>query len=197
MGRDQRGQIVIIAFTFSLVGMPGRGFAVMNETTECLVDFEGVSDTYKSGGTLQCTDCDPSCDADGLKTKNQSCTFNLKVCVNEAVTPTAHAAAPFGGCKASGYGRTHGVLGLREFATPRVFFDHRPGGFRPQLFPYASSGPVHDRIERNDRAQRRPSQPGVFRTSTNPVSLIQEWHHFINQKIWIALPLRPQLWRIQ
>ena len=61
------------------------------------------------------------------------------VCVNEAVTPTAHAAAPFGGCKASGYGRTHGVLGLREFATPRVFFDRRPGGFRPQLFPYANS----------------------------------------------------------
>jgi acyl-CoA reductase-like NAD-dependent aldehyde dehydrogenase len=64
------------------------------------------------------------------------------VCVNEAVTPTAHAAAPFGGCKASGYGRTHGVLGLREFATPRVFFDRRLGGFRPQLFPYARSGSI-------------------------------------------------------
>ena len=61
------------------------------------------------------------------------------VCVNEAVTPTAHAAAPFGGCKASGYGRTHGVLGLREFATSKVIFDRRPGGFRPQLFPYANS----------------------------------------------------------
>src|SRR5437870_7327831 len=92
MGRDQRGQIVIIAFTFSLVGMPRRGFAVMNETTECLVDFEGVSDTYKSGGTIQCTDCDPSCDADGVNTANGSCTFNLQVCVNEA--GGACAAAP-------------------------------------------------------------------------------------------------------
>ena len=62
--------------------------------------------------------------------------------VNEAVTPTAHAAAPFGGCKASGYGRTHGVLGLREFATPQVLFDRRPGGFRPQLFPYSRSATI-------------------------------------------------------
>jgi acyl-CoA reductase-like NAD-dependent aldehyde dehydrogenase len=64
------------------------------------------------------------------------------VCVNEAVTPTAHVAAPFGGCKASGYGRTHGTLGLREFATPQVLFDRRPGGFRPQLFPYAKNRSV-------------------------------------------------------
>jgi acyl-CoA reductase-like NAD-dependent aldehyde dehydrogenase len=61
------------------------------------------------------------------------------VCVNEAVTPTAHAAAPFGGRKASGYGRTHGALGLREFTVPQVLFDRRPGGFRPQLFPYSKA----------------------------------------------------------
>ena len=30
------------------------------------------------------------------------------VTVNEAVTPAMHAAAPFGGTKASGFGRTHG-----------------------------------------------------------------------------------------
>lgn len=61
------------------------------------------------------------------------------VSVNEAVTPTAHAAAPFGGCKASGYGRTHGAYGLREFTNPQVLFSRRPGGFRPQLFPYSRS----------------------------------------------------------
>lgn len=64
------------------------------------------------------------------------------VCINEAVTPTAHAGAPFGGCKASGFGRTHGALGLREFAQPQVLFDRRPGGFRPQLFPYSRSAAV-------------------------------------------------------
>ena len=64
------------------------------------------------------------------------------VCINEAVTPTAHAGAPFGGCKASGFGRTHGAVGLREFAQPQVVFQRRPGGFRPQLFPYSRSGTI-------------------------------------------------------
>jgi acyl-CoA reductase-like NAD-dependent aldehyde dehydrogenase len=61
------------------------------------------------------------------------------VTVNDAVTPTAHAGAPFGGGKASGYGRTKGVLGLREFAQPQVMFSRAAGAFRPQLFPYSSS----------------------------------------------------------
>jgi len=64
------------------------------------------------------------------------------VCINEAVTPTAHAGAPFGGCKASGFGRAHGALGLREFTQPQVLFERRPGGFRPQLFPYSRSATV-------------------------------------------------------
>ncbi|WP_165245686.1 aldehyde dehydrogenase family protein [Paludisphaera soli] len=64
------------------------------------------------------------------------------VCVNEAVTPTASASAPFGGFKASGFGRTHGLLGLREFVAPQVLFERRAGGFRPQLFPYADSATV-------------------------------------------------------
>jgi acyl-CoA reductase-like NAD-dependent aldehyde dehydrogenase len=66
------------------------------------------------------------------------------VCVNEAVTPTASAAAPFGGFKASGYGRTHGEQGLREFVAPQVLFERAAGGFRPQLFPY--SGATVDRF---------------------------------------------------
>ena len=58
------------------------------------------------------------------------------VAVNEAVTTSAHAAAPFGGCKASGYGRIRGVVGLRELAQTRVIHVRKPGGFRPHLFPY-------------------------------------------------------------
>jgi acyl-CoA reductase-like NAD-dependent aldehyde dehydrogenase len=61
------------------------------------------------------------------------------VTINDAVTPTAHASAPFGGGKASGFGRTKGILGLREFAQPQVVFSAPSGGFRPQLFPYPSN----------------------------------------------------------
>ncbi len=61
------------------------------------------------------------------------------VAINDAVTPTAHAGAPFGGTKASGFGRTKGVLGLLEFAQSQAVFSRPTGGFRPQLFPYASS----------------------------------------------------------
>jgi acyl-CoA reductase-like NAD-dependent aldehyde dehydrogenase len=61
------------------------------------------------------------------------------VTINDAVTPTAHASAPFGGAKASGFGRTKGPIGLQEFAQPQVLFGRRAGGFRPQLFPYPSS----------------------------------------------------------
>jgi acyl-CoA reductase-like NAD-dependent aldehyde dehydrogenase len=63
------------------------------------------------------------------------------VAINDAVTPSAHAAAPFGGCKSSGYGRIRGVVGLRELAQARVIHTRSPGGFRPHLFPYTALMP--------------------------------------------------------
>ncbi len=59
------------------------------------------------------------------------------VSINDAVTPSAHASSPFGGMKASGHGRTRGVLGLREFAQPQTLQSRSSGGYRPQLFPYS------------------------------------------------------------
>ena len=60
------------------------------------------------------------------------------VTVNDAISPTMHASAPFGGTKASGFGRTHGAYGLHEFTQPQVLFTRRAGGFRPQGFPYGA-----------------------------------------------------------
>ena len=59
------------------------------------------------------------------------------VAINEAVTTSAHASAPFGGRKGSGFGRVRGVVGLREMAQPQVIHARNPGGFRPHLFPYS------------------------------------------------------------
>ena len=86
--------------TVALLALAPPCLAVMDATTECLVDFEGVADTYRSGGTIQCTDCDPSCDTDGFNTPNQSCTFKLKVCADEA--EGACTAAPLKKVKVSG-----------------------------------------------------------------------------------------------
>lgn len=66
------------------------------------------------------------------------------VSVNDAVTPAGAAAAPFGGFKSSGFGRTHGAVGLREFAAPQMLFGRGAGGYRPQLFPYGA--PFVDRF---------------------------------------------------
>jgi acyl-CoA reductase-like NAD-dependent aldehyde dehydrogenase len=79
------------------------------------------------------------------------------VAVNDAVTPSAHASAPFGGMKASGFGRTRGLLGLREFTQPQALQVRSPGGFRPQLFPYS------DRLERILHVYR-----GLFHPRSRP-----------------------------
>ena len=66
-----------------LVGIGARALAVMNASTECLIGFTGVPAANANGGSLPCTDCDPTCDADGVSTPNRSCTFEFQVCVNQ------------------------------------------------------------------------------------------------------------------
>ena len=79
--RSRRAAIVALAATL----VAGRSsHAVMDATTECLIGFSGVPDADKNGGTITCTDCDPTCDDDGAGTANGSCTFTLQLCANRA-----------------------------------------------------------------------------------------------------------------
>src|SRR5437899_2161589 len=94
--RMPRARRVLVIGSVSLIillaGVPAS-HAVMNDTTECLVSFAGVPAGDENGGTITCTDCDPSCDTDGAN--NGSCTFKLSVCANEAGgTCTATALQP-------------------------------------------------------------------------------------------------------
>src|SRR5439155_10472870 len=90
--------------TLALGATPSR--AVMDQSTECLIGFGDVPDADKNGGVLQCTDCDPACDADGVKTANGSCTFKLKVCLNQpagaCTATTLKTPVIKGRCGASG-----------------------------------------------------------------------------------------------
>ena len=61
------------------------------------------------------------------------------VTINDAVTAAGHMTAPFGGLKASGFGRTRGAAGLAEFVQPQAVHVRGPGGLRPQLYPYAAT----------------------------------------------------------
>jgi len=55
-----------------------------------------------------------------------------------------------------------------------------------------NAGPRDHRVERNQRTQRRPAQPGIFRAGCDAAALAHKRHHLIDQESRIALPSRPQ-----
>ena len=59
------------------------------------------------------------------------------VAINDAVAPSASATAPFGGVKASGFGRVRGEAGLLGFTSMQTVHERSAGGFRPQWYPYS------------------------------------------------------------
>src|ERR1700676_2871348 len=61
------------------------------------------------------------------------------VMVNDAISYFAIAEAPHGGCRLSGWGRTHGKAGLLEMVHPKyIDVDHMPGTQKPWWFRYGS-----------------------------------------------------------
>src|SRR6266852_8586584 len=87
-GAGGSGKLLAVALVLAMVFLAfvtrGVARAVMDATTECLSQFQGVPAGDENGGSLTCTDCDPSCDSDGVATPNKMCTFQLQVCLNHA-----------------------------------------------------------------------------------------------------------------
>src|SRR5262245_39127769 len=62
-----------------------------NPENDCLIGYNGIDDSdvtlegkKQNKPVVHCTDCDPSCDMDGVNTPNGSCTFHLGVCLNQS-----------------------------------------------------------------------------------------------------------------
>ncbi|HWP65419.1 MAG TPA: hypothetical protein VNO26_05850 [Candidatus Limnocylindria bacterium] len=80
---------------------------------DCLIgyDFIEPSEVTQDGKkqVTICTDCDPSCDLDGVATPNGSCTIAAGVCINQS--GVQGCAPPSALTKASGKGKVKGVKG--------------------------------------------------------------------------------------
>jgi acyl-CoA reductase-like NAD-dependent aldehyde dehydrogenase len=61
------------------------------------------------------------------------------VTINEAVLDAGDAALPFGGCRASGFGKLRGAAGLEEFVQWHTVVTHPAAASRRHLFPYRSA----------------------------------------------------------
>jgi hypothetical protein len=70
-------------------------------TTDCFAEFEILGTAAHPPGEdvqVACTDCDPTCDKDGVASPNGSCTFEAALCLNQAAPGCA--PAPLGKVRA-------------------------------------------------------------------------------------------------
>ncbi len=62
------------------------------------------------------------------------------VMINDAISYFGISEAPHGGCKHSGWGRTHGKAGLLEMVQPKyIAIDHLPNREKPWWFRYGGA----------------------------------------------------------
>src|SRR5262245_53338189 len=94
-GRVQLGYLLGFALVLSaLLALAVRqGAAKDTPQDECLAQFVDVPSDDENGGTITCTDCDPSCDQDGVTTANGACTFKYTACANKPAGSCVPASA--------------------------------------------------------------------------------------------------------
>jgi len=108
--RARIGTTLILAAAL-LCGTSSRSRALVlgggKVESDCLIalgvgDVEGNVPPFgpKALPSIQCTDCDPDCDGDGVGAANGSCTFGVRACVNAIGTFVACTAATITKAKA-------------------------------------------------------------------------------------------------
>ena len=70
------------AVVFAQAALAARVGGGRVDATDCLAEFEVVGTPTERA--LACTDCDPSCDRDGVVTANGTCTFEIAACLGRA-----------------------------------------------------------------------------------------------------------------
>ncbi len=63
-------------------GGGGSGSRPRGPERDCLIGLEGAGGIMTGGRRIECSDCDPACDADGVRDANGACEFHVRVCLN-------------------------------------------------------------------------------------------------------------------
>jgi hypothetical protein len=88
-GRMLALALVLGVATHALAFVTGDGKGKPED--DCLIGIDGPVPTPTNGRIIECTDCDPACDRDGVATPNGSCSFEVQLCVNN---PNLAGCAP-------------------------------------------------------------------------------------------------------
>lgn len=91
------------------------------------------------------------------------------VCINNVLVNAGHPALPFGGVKASGFGRYHGPEGLLAFVQPQSVFEQT--GRRPRELHWFPYGPDLEGITADLVRLRHGRNPGLLARLSGWLSL--------------------------
>jgi hypothetical protein len=78
--------LLLLLLVLLLLALPHGSSAIVagggDPSSDCLIELDGV-EADAGARPRACTDCDPTCDHDGLSAPNGACTFVLAACVNQ------------------------------------------------------------------------------------------------------------------
>jgi hypothetical protein len=147
----------LVLAVLASAGTPARAARIpggTDPTTDCFAEVEvlGVA-TYPPRGDAEvaCTDCDPTCDKDGVASPNGSCTFEAALCLNQ--TSPGCTPAPLARVRARARRLVVPALDATTCGPfTSIALTARPEGLRPasrRLKATAVTSEVPRRVDRN------------------------------------------------